>query len=233
MIFEALLQDHIAHLGEGKNKDGTYSSNLFIPLALTCKILHKELRDWRAGKAKLRQAICCGLFDPDTTVFCIDFGFLAQNKHLPSLVLGRHPSFQNCSDPIWLRIADPTWLRIMTAWGDVNLLDNIRHLQIDVGSLSASVSQKEIRDPSLLLFSLFWNHFAKPRRLHRLDIKLDVSQLHYKLDWRSVILADIWVWLELCRWQVLINLCTCDPPRAPKSLAIRYHDTGRMEDQNA
>jgi hypothetical protein len=158
--------------------------------------------------------------------------FLAQNKHLPSLVLGRHPSFQNCPDPIWLRIADPTWLRIETAWGDVNLLDNIRHLQIDVGSLSASVSQKEIRDPSLLLFSLFWNHFAKPRMLHRLDIKLDVSQLHYKLDWRSIILADIWVWLELCRWQVL-KLCTCDPPRAPKSLAIRYRDTGRMEDQNA
>ncbi|KAN0117485.1 hypothetical protein V8E51_003462 [Hyaloscypha variabilis] len=74
MIFEELLQNRVVHLGEEKNKDGTYTSDLFIALALTCNILHK-LKDWREEKAKLRQALCCGLFDPDTTVFCIDFGF--------------------------------------------------------------------------------------------------------------------------------------------------------------
>jgi len=214
MIFDALLADREVHLGKEENEEGTFN------LARTCTTLHKEIESWKRGKAHLPQAVCCGIFDPETTVFYIDLGFLAQHAYLTSFVLGGAFSIHNCTDP--------TWLRIERAWSDEQLLENIQHLQIDVGNLSNSLHSR-VRNPSNLLFSLFWNHFARPQKLQHLDIKLDVSQSPYKLDWQSTILADIWVWLGLCEWHVL-HMCMCYPPE--EYLTIRYQDTSSKQTPN-
>ncbi|KAE9377032.1 hypothetical protein N431DRAFT_462828 [Stipitochalara longipes BDJ] len=221
ITFDELLRDREVRLSEERNQDRTFNSAVFMSLARTCRILFHEIKSWIKGRTPLPQALYCGIFDPDTTVFRIDLDFLAQHKHLPSFVMGRQPGIQSCTDP--------TWLRIERAWSDEHVPENIQHLQIDVASLSISALKDQTRDPSTLLSSLFWNHFAKPQKLQRLDIRLDVSQSPYKLDWQSTILADVWVWLGLCKWQVL-DSCICCPPR--KYPTIRYQDTSSKKASN-
>jgi hypothetical protein len=215
LIFNELLalKDRLVDLGDDKNLDGFCNSNIFKSLSRTNKTFYDGFKCWIKARNNLLRgpSVTCGIFDPRTTVFLIDLTFLARNRDIGSFIIGGDRPLRDCTDQ--------TWLQINSAWSNRTLLENVQHIRIDIAHLSRMYKC----DPALILSSLFWLRFERPPRLQSIDIIPDVSQPTYKY-WISTILADIWVWLGLCRWS--FERCRCSAPRNCRPPTIRYQDTG-------